>query len=160
MNINTEEKFIERLSEISEAMQGIRNDIRDIFADKKSQQPEPKKPYVIEIKQHLEIYPHDLPETMTYVNAVKAVAALGDGWRIPTLEELRLIQKQHVEIGGFCLERASGSDYPDWYWSSTENRYDSSYVPDVRFLDGYEGWDRKDRFRLSCRPVRTMGEEK
>lgn len=104
----------------------------------------------------IEVYPHDLPETMTYLNTVKAVEKLGDGWRIPTLEELRLMYKNKDEIGGFCTSGRSGSGYPDWYWSSTENRDDSSYVHDVRFSDGDEDWNRKDYYRLSCRPVRLV----
>ena len=115
---------------------------------------EEKKPIIIEIKSKLEVYPHDLPETMTYVDAVKAVAKLGDGWRIPTLEELRLIYKN--KDGSFCTTAASGSGYPDWHWSSTEGRGGSSGVLGVRFSGGSESWHHKDSFRLSCRPVRLV----
>ena len=104
---------------------------------------------------NLEIYPHDLPETMTYLNAVKAVAKLDDGWRIPTLEELRLMYKNKDTVGG-VITTSSGSGYPDWYWSSTEHRDYSSYVWIVRLSDGYEGWHHKDISRLSCRPVRLV----
>lgn len=108
-----------------------------------------------------EVYPQDLPETMTYVKAVKAVEDLNRNhgttdWRIPTLEELKLMYKNKDEIGTFCTKAASGSDYPDWYWSSTENRDNSSYVHVVRFSDGNESWFHKDDIRLSCRPVRLV----
>lgn len=104
----------------------------------------------------IEIYPHDLPETMTYVNAVKAVEALGDGWRIPTLTELRVTYEQKDAIGGFCTSDKGGSGFPDWYWSSTEDRDFSSCVLVVRFSDGNELWIHKDYVRLSCRPVRLV----
>lgn len=102
-----------------------------------------------------EVYPHDLPKLMTYLEADKAVKELGDGWRIPTLEELRLMYKNKDKIGGFCTEDY-GSDYPDWYWSSSENRVNSSHVHGVRFSDGDEYWGPKDDDRLSCRPVRLV----
>lgn len=101
-----------------------------------------------------EIYPHDLPETMTYVDAVKATEALGDGWHIPTIEELRLIYKNKDD--SFCTSDRGGSDCPDWYWSSSEDRDIPSYVWIARFSDGYERWVRKDYGRLSCRPVRLV----
>jgi len=115
---------------------------------------EEKKPIIIEIKSKLEVYPHDLPETMTYLDADKAVAALGDGWRFPTLSELREVDKH--KDGTFCTTPSSGSDFPDWYWSSTPHRGSSSYVHIVRFSDGDEGWSGKGRDRLSCRPVRLV----
>jgi len=58
--------------------------------------------------------------------------------------------------GTFCVAASSGSGYPDWYWSSTEDRGNSSGMHSVRFLDGGEGWSRKDDGRLSCRPVRLV----
>jgi len=103
-----------------------------------------------------EVYPHDLPEPMTYVDTVKAVAKLGDGWRIPTLPELKLMYAQNDKIGGFCTEPSSGSDYPAWYWSSTPDRDSTYYVVSVRFSDGYANWGLKDFIRLSCRPVRLV----
>lgn len=108
----------------------------------------------IEVKAFLEIYSQDLPEKMTYINAVKEVAKLGDGWRIPTLGELRLMYESRDNT--FCVSGNGGSVFPDWYWSSTENRDDSSCVHVVRFSDGYEFWGHKDNGRLSCRPVRLV----
>ena len=101
----------------------------------------------------LEVYPKDIG-VMTYVDAVKAVEKLGDGWRIPTLEELREIYKN--KDASFCTSSSSVSGFPVWYWSSTEYRYDSSNVHNVRFSDGYEHWIHKDVHRLSCRPVRLV----
>ena len=58
--------------------------------------------------------------------------------------------------GTFKTAAASGSGFPGWYWSSTENRDGPSDVWSVRFLDGDGGWDLKDNYRLSCRPVRLV----
>ena len=110
-------------------------------------------------------------------------AALKDGsykggWIIPTRELLvgtepdgqsgvrkgKVIQPDnlfdHQNKGAFkgTFKRAasSGSGFPDWCWSSTENRDSPSVVWGVRFSGGYEGWFHKDGLRLSCRPVRLV----
>jgi hypothetical protein len=103
-----------------------------------------------------DVYPKDLPETMTYLDAVEAVKNLGDGWYIPTLNELRLMYINKDRFGGFCTAERGGSDFPCWYWSSTEDRDNSSDVLGVRFSGGSEGWFPKDDYRLSCRPVRLV----
>ena len=121
---------------------------------------EEKKPFIIDVSYKLEVCPHDL-QVMTYVNAVKAVAKLNtdkafshDDWFIPTLEQLREMYKNRD--ASFCTTESTGSDSPDWYWSSTELRVNSSIVHSVRFSDGNEGWLLKDDVRLSCRPVRLV----
>ncbi len=112
------------------------------------------KNHILDINYKLEIYPTNLP-VMTYLEAVKYVKNIVDDWRIPTLEELKIMYKNKDTIGGF-ITTASGSGYPDWYWSSTEPRDFPSHVWFVRFSDGYEDWHLKDNFRLSCRPVRSV----
>ena len=123
----------------------------------------PKGTYVLpkqEVKTFklpFQVYPNDLPKTMTYIEAERYVKKeIGNDWRIPTLEELKLMYEHKDEIGGFTTTESSGSDSPDWYWSSTEDRDGSSRVHSVRFSDGYEGWNLKDSSRLSCRPVRLV----
>ncbi len=56
----------------------------------------------------------------------------------------------------FKTAASSGSGYPVWYWSSTEDRVYPSGVWGVRLSDGNVGWHLKDGFRLSCRPVRLV----
>ena len=102
-----------------------------------------------------EVYSSDAPKLMTYLEAEKWAKSIGDGWRIPTLEELRLMYEHKNEIGGF-VTKLSGSDYAHWYWSCTEGRDVPSVVWDVRFSDGLEDWNDKDYFRLSTRPVRSV----
>ena len=117
-------------------------------------------------KQQIFAMPTDLGVTMTFNDAAKAVKklnsnkALGhDDWQIPALENVRVLQKNQNEgvlKGTFKTAVSSGSNCPDWYWSSTEDRGNSSNVRIVRFSDGTEGWDHKDDLRLSCRPVRLV----
>ena len=61
-----------------------------------------------------EVYPTDLGE-MSWDKAKKACANLGDGWRLPTKDELNLIYENKNVVGGFAY---------NFYWSSTE---DGSY---------------------------------
>ena len=79
--------------------------------------------------------PVDLGFTATFNDAAKAVKmlnekkALGhDDWQIPDLETLKTLQRNQNQgslKGSFnTTNKGSGSDYPDWYWSSTEYRDD------------------------------------
>jgi hypothetical protein len=117
-------------------------------------------------KQEIFAMPKDLGVTMTFNDAAEAVKkmnaenALGhNDWQIPALDNLHVLQKNQNEgtLKGTFKTASSRDDsvYPDWYWSSTENRDGSSDVHNVRFSYGYEGWDLKD-YRLSCRPVRLV----
>ena len=57
-----------------------------------------------------------------------------------------------------ALKTSSGSDscYPNWYWSSTENRPYPYNVLVVHLSGGYENWEPKGDLCLSCRPVRLV----
>jgi hypothetical protein len=63
---------------------------------------------------------------MTWVDANKACEKLGEGWRLPTIEELTLIFYNRDKIGGF-FERA-------YYWSSTDA---SAGEEEIFFVFGY-----------------------
>lgn len=72
------------------------------------------------IEQHLkfEVYPEDLGEH-TWKDAKKVCKELGDGWRLPTREELHLMWLNRDTIGGFA---------DAFYWSSSEyNRGNAWY---------------------------------
>lgn len=73
-----------------------------------------------------EVYPNDLGE-MTWKDAMKACADLGDGWRLPNRLELLLMHNNKDELGGFA-------DYI--YWSSTE--LDNSNAWTQYFTNGYQ----------------------
>jgi hypothetical protein len=118
-----------------------------------------KPSYIITPKDHhpFEVYTHDLPKTMTFLNAVKAVENLGNDWRIPTKAELVMMYERKDEIGNFIKEYASGSDeFTPGYWSSTEDGKVPSNVWIIVFSDGNGYWLHKDNYRLSCRPVRFV----
>ena len=118
-------------------------------------------------KQEIYAMRTDLSMTLTFNDAAKSITQLNankafghDDWEIPSLETLRVLYKHQNEgvlKGAFNTTiKGSGSDYPGWYWSSTENRDDSSCVHDVRFSDGYEHWHHKAGSRFSVRPVRLV----
>ena len=58
----------------------------------------------------LEVMTEDLGE-MSWEDAKKACADLGDGWRLPTKDELNILYENKDKIGGFAT---------NYYWSSTE----------------------------------------
>jgi hypothetical protein len=61
---------------------------------------------------NLEIAKHDFVDKMTWEGAKKACADLGDGWRLPTKEELNEMYRSKDKLGAFTLDN---------YWSSSEN---------------------------------------
>lgn len=110
--------------------------------------------------------PTDLELMMTFNDAVKAVQklntqkALGhDDWQIPRVENLRVLyenQDKGALKGTFDDAAVRGSGYSGRYWSSTEDRDDSSWVYVVGFWGGSENWYLKDYVRFACRPVRLV----
>ncbi len=63
----------------------------------------------------LEVMTEDLGK-ITWKEAKAAVENLGDGWRLPTIQELQFMYDKRDEIGGFKFK---ASDI--WYWSSKED---------------------------------------
>lgn len=74
--------------------------------------PIEKQPKPIILEQHLkfEVYPEDLGKH-SWEDAKKVCEDLGDGWRLPTREELHLMWLNKDSIGGFAAAD---------YWSSSE----------------------------------------
>ena len=68
--------------------------------------------------ENLEVAQHDFPNRMTGDDAKAACAKLGEGWRLPTKEELNLLYQNKDKIGGFA---------DDYYWSSTEDYNGSAW---------------------------------
>ena len=58
----------------------------------------------------IEVAQNDFPKRMSWDDAVKACADLGNGWRLPTKNELNLMYLNKNKIGGFA----------NYYWSSEE----------------------------------------
>jgi hypothetical protein len=86
----------------------------------------------------------DFLTEMTWEQAMEACAALGNGWRLPTIDELNEMYEHREALGGF----SSCS-----YWSSSEDTDD--YAWDKSFDDGslYDG----SKLNPYCvRAVRTV----
>ena len=67
---------------------------------------------------NLEVMTEDLGE-MNWDEAKKACADLGDGWRLPTKDELNILYQNKDKIGGFAS---------NYYWSSTEYDNDGAWI--------------------------------
>jgi len=97
---------------------------------------------------NLEIYPNDFPSTMYWVEAKEACEALGNGWRLPTKDELNILYKNRKNIGGFDVVN---------YWSSTEFAYmyawKQNFFTGFRHFKGNTFWSSK---RYNVRAVRTI----
>ena len=95
--------------------------------------------------QHgLAAQPKDETYRATWEEAQRLASTHGQGWCLPTKDELALLYKQKNVVGGFCNTN---------YWSSTENV--SSYAWYQSFADGYQNAnDKDDVFRV--RAVRAF----
>jgi hypothetical protein len=90
-----------------------------------------KEPIVLEQNLKFEVYPKDLGQ-YTWHYAKELCEDLGDGWRLPTREELHLMYLNKDEIS--CFAAAS-------YWSSGE--YNTSLVWYQNFNDGNQYYNYK-----------------
>jgi hypothetical protein len=79
------------------------------------------KPIIIE---RLEIAQYDFPKTMNWSDAKKACSDLGEGWRLPTMSELKFL---------FLFKDDSLSNMRKAYWSSSDLNYDFAVIPDFNF---------------------------
>ena len=81
---------------------------------------------------------------MDWYEAMKACADLGDGWRLPTKDELNVLYENKDKIGGFAGSK---------YWSSTE--HDNDYAWAQNFIKGgqYSKYKNNDS---SVRAVRAF----
>ena len=61
---------------------------------------------------NLEVQTQDFPEKMNYKYAVNACKSLDGGWRLPSLDEMKLLYKNKDSIGGFT---------DDLYWTDRSN---------------------------------------
>lgn len=108
-------------------------------------------------KNKVEVYHKDLPD-MTFNEALGACKALGQGWRLPTIEELDEMYKLQT------TNKCNFSRYI--YWSQSEGTENAVYVinfgngegngtPYFQHEDGRQNHD-KDYFKYIVRPVRTL----
>jgi len=84
---------------------------------------------------------------MNWDEAFEACEKLGDGWRLPTIEELKAMHNQlHRKRKGNFIQDT-------WYWSSSE--YDFSDAWGVDFWDGNDSMDDKSGYG-QVHPVRDI----
>ena len=94
----------------------------------------------------LEVAEHDFPEKMYWKESKKACASLGEGWRLPTKEELTILYENKDSIGGFA---------DTWYWSSTET--DGIYSAWIQYFDdGIQFNSYIKGFKYNARAVRDL----
>jgi len=62
----------------------------------------------------IEVAKKDFPNEMNWDDAMAACQNLGNGWRLPSIEELKAIYKQ-------LHTKGKGNFQNKWYWSSSEN---------------------------------------
>ncbi|MFM7589791.1 MAG: hypothetical protein ACKO55_11850 [Bacteroidota bacterium] len=95
-------------------------------------------------KAYLQVAMEDLPEKMLWENASLACAALGNGWRLPTRNELDMMYRQLHKHG-------KGNFKPYWYWSK------SQYVMHMHFGSGFVSNDFYSQFNeFNVRAVRNI----
>ena len=95
---------------------------------------------------NLEVMTEDLEGDYTWDDAMKACADLGDGWRLPTKDELNLLYENKEKIGGFA--------YFD-YWSSTEDDNANAWEQDFASGNQYVNYKSK-LYTYYVRAVRTF----
>jgi hypothetical protein len=104
---------------------------------------EKTEPIILEQHLKFEMYPKDLGEHK-WEDAKKVCEDLGDGWRLPTREELHLMWVNRESIGGFAA---------DLYWSSSE--FNNNVAWSQAFANGYQAIDYKSN-SYYVRAVRAL----
>jgi len=90
---------------------------------------------------NLEVMTEDLEGEMEWDDAMKACADLGDGWRLPTKDELNTLYQNKDKIGGFANSV---------FWSSTE--YSTTRAYSFYFFNGYA----PNCYKFTTRSVRAV----
>ena len=78
------------------------------------------KPYQL---KNIEVARNDFPNTQNWNDAIAKCNKLGEGWRLPTLDELNKLYNNKDKIGGFKDSYFDNANY----WSSTENGTNAWY---------------------------------
>jgi Protein of unknown function (DUF1566) len=96
-------------------------------------------------RKSLFVTPTDAPGTYNWDKGKKYCETLEShghkDWRLPTDRELSGLYNNRAAVGGF---NETGSIPVDWYWSSTEHRYQLDYAWYQRFSDGDRGVIHKE----------------
>ena len=114
--------------------------MKNIIIDGVEYTPVIKQSQIVDKHYHFELYPDSLGQ-MTWDKAVKAVKKLGNGWRLPTIEECFMIYKDKLIDGDYYWTSLEHDNYSAWAFSfdfgSTDyfnKKIDDAYVHVVRDL--------------------------
>ncbi|MBM3936786.1 MAG: DUF1566 domain-containing protein [Sphingomonadales bacterium] len=77
----------------------------------------------------IQVAKEDFPETMDWDDAMAACQNLGNGWRLPSIDELRAMNKQ-------LYLKGKGNFHSTWYWSSSEYNEEQGIMWTFAFGDG------------------------
>ena len=88
------------------------------------------KPYQL---NNIEVARNDFKNAQTWNDAIAKCKGLGNGWRLPTLDELNKLYNNKDKIGGFKDSYFDNAHY----WSSTE--YDNDYAWSKNMFNGEGG---------------------
>jgi hypothetical protein len=105
--------------------------------EKKEEFPATREGYVL---GSLEVMKSDLNDEMYLPDAQELASKKGGGWRIPSMDELKILYENRFEIGAFKLDR---QNYNTLYISSDEGDGSGSYreIKVLDFSNGNIGWD-------------------
>ena len=116
------------------------------LAEAKAKYKSSQKPIVIKPGfEAFEVYHEDLKGHYTWDEAKEACEALGEGWRLPTKNELNEMYEKRDVVGGFANSN---------YWSSTENGNYSAWSQ--YFSTGSQNHYGKTNYVYNVRAVRAL----
>ena len=92
----------------------------------------------------IEVAEYDFPIPKNWDNALIACRKLGNGWRLPTINELKYMYQNRNKIGNFVKS---------YYWSS--NEYNNENGWDLYFENGSEGGNDKKN-TIYVRAIRSL----
>jgi len=99
---------------------------------------------------NLEVAHDDLWVNMNWEDAKKSCIDLGEGWRLPSKEELIILYENKDKIGGF----ADSYSNKYGYWSSTEGENNEAWI--AAFFWGREDGFGSKNLRCNVRAVRSI----
>lgn len=97
--------------------------------------------------RNIEVAENDFPDTMKWDDAIKACENFGEGWRLPTKEELNQLYKYKDKIGGFTGDK---------YWNSSVNKNYNFLACFKYFSDGGWNYYSKETGIFNVRAVRSL----
>lgn len=114
-------------------------------------------PATIEVAEEPQLeWSHTLTDKcVDYATAEKACAALGEGWRLPTRQELESILDLSRHNPSADPERFPDMK-SDWYWSSTPCAWSSDHAWCVDFNNGNVNNNHRDNNNAFARAVRSV----